>query len=80
VSRDNYLYVGKKDGRYMIVNRSASLDYDERIEPDEVPVADSTEPSSAVLMANRLQWEDRTEYGVVVSDRVARELGWRLNR
>lgn len=80
MSRDNYLYVGKKNGRYMIVHRSASLDYDDKIGKDEVAVAGSTEPSSAVLMANRLQWEDRTEYGVVVSDRVARELGWRLNR
>lgn len=80
MSRDDFLYVAKKNGRYVIVNRSASLDYDQGIEADEVPVADSTEPSSAVLMANRLQWDDPTEYGVVVSDRVARELGWRLNR
>jgi hypothetical protein len=76
VSRDDFLFVGKRDGRYVIVNRSASLDYDQRVAADEYAIADSTEPSSAVLMANRLQHEDPTEYGVQVAAKVARELGW----
>jgi hypothetical protein len=76
MSRDDFLFVGKRDGRYVIVNRSASNDYDQRVGADEHAIADSTEPSSAVLMAQRLQHEDPTEYGVMVAAKVARELGW----
>jgi hypothetical protein len=76
VSRDDFLFVGKRGQHYVIVRRSASLDYTDRLRKDEVAAATATEPSAAVLMANRLQHEENTEYGVMVADKVARELGW----
>lgn len=79
MSRDDFLYVAKKNGRYVIVNRPCD-DWYQGIRADEVVVADATEPSSAVLLANRIHWQTPTTHGVQVSDRVARELGWRLNR
>jgi hypothetical protein len=76
VSRDDFLFVGKKNQHYVIVRRSASLIDTDRIKAHEHVLATATEPSSAVLLANRLQRDENTEYGVQVSERVAKELGW----
>lgn len=78
MSRDDYLYVAKKNGRYLIVRRDATLrSYDDGIQPGEAMIADTTTPSAAVLTASRLQWGNPTEHGVIVSDKVAKELGWK---
>lgn len=72
----DHLYVDRKAQRYEVVRRHTPV-VDDDIRPEETVLAAATHPSSAVLYANRLQHQYGTDRGVVVSERVAKELGWR---
>lgn len=76
MSRDDFLYVGKRDGVYVIVNRSASVDYPEEVGEDEQAITAMTRADQAVLEANRLQAEELTEYGVHIAPDTQEVLGW----
>ena len=80
MSRDDLLYVGKRDGVYVVVNRSASVEYPEEVGEDEHAISAWTRADQAVLEANRLQTEELTEYGVHIAPDTQQVLGWQKQK
>lgn len=80
MSRDDLLYVGKRDGVYVIVNRSASVEYPDEVGDDEHAITAWTRADQAVLEANRLQTTEQTEYGVCIAPDTQQVLGWKKQK
>lgn len=78
MSADNYLYVGKRGDKYVIVDRCASSQYRHSISHRERAIATLDDAWSAWQEACRLDYigAHYTEYGVNCSPGVAKELGW----
>lgn len=76
MSRDDFLYVGKRGELYVIVNRSASVEGADEIDDEEREITNRTRADQAVLEANRIQAEELTEYGVHFSPATQKALGW----
>lgn len=76
MSRDDYLYVGKRGDLYVVVNRCASVENPAEIAENEREITNRTRADQAVLEANRIQMEEGTEYGVHCSPATQKALGW----
>ena len=76
MSADNLLYVGKRDGKYVIVDRSASCDYPMRVMKSEHAISEHDTAWDAYQEAGRLDFTGIhwTEYGVHVAKNVGQEI------